>query len=280
MRFILVTGSVVLVCSTVSPLGAQTLGQLAAEEALRRQTISAPARVITNDDLPPVGPPLSRPATTPDAEAPPPEARRIPVSPASYQGGTVPTFPVLAVSAGEVMLELSVDQTGRVTDVTTLRDTPGFSQLVQAAVRGWRFQPAEDAAAPAPGVPIDTRTRRAVDSKVLVIALFRPPALFQGTLGEPPVDTAAPSAAVPAPTPFPPMPEFPPQMLFDGVVFTEARVGATGGVAAARILQSSPGLDAPTLDVVRGLRFRPARVHDTPTDALVYVITAFRQPIT
>jgi len=281
MRPILVIGSALMLSASAVPLSAQTLGQLAAEETQRRQAIPAPARVITNFDLTAVAPPLPRPIPAPDAPTPAiaGEARRILVSPASYQGGTTPAFPVLAVSGGEVMVELSVDRTGRVTDVAVLRDTPGFSPLVQAAVRGWRFQPAEDAVAPAPGAIIDPRTRRAVDSKVLVMGLFRPPALFQGTLGQPPVDTGAPSAAVPAPTPFPPMPALPPQTLFDGVVLTEVRVAADGSVASTRILQPSPGLDRPTLDVVRELRFRPARVLDAPVEAFVYVITAFRQPI-
>jgi outer membrane biosynthesis protein TonB len=281
MRPILVFGSAALLCASTVPLGSQTLGQLAAEEAQRRQAIPAPARVITNFDLAAVAPPLPRPIPTPDTAgaAAAPEVRRMLVSPASYQGGTTPAFPVLAVSGGEVMVELSVDRTGRVTDVAVLRDTPGFTPLVQSAVRGWRFQPAEDAVAPAPGAPLDARTRRAIDSRVLVIGLFRPPALFQGTLGQPPVDTGAPSAAVPAPTPFPAMPALPPQTLFDGVVLTEVHVTSDGSVGSTRFLQPAPGLDGPTLDVIRGLRFRPARVLDTPSEAFVYVITAFRQPI-
>src|SRR5437870_2429754 len=52
------------------PLRAQTLGDLAREEAERRKSNPPPARVITNKDLPPAAPRSASPApTTPAADA-------------------------------------------------------------------------------------------------------------------------------------------------------------------------------------------------------------------
>jgi hypothetical protein len=132
--------------------------------------------------------------------------------------------------------------------------------------------------APQPGQPIDLRTRQAIESKVLVVGLFRPPALFPVTLGSPTLTFGAPSEDAAAPLIFPAMPLYPPQALFDGVVMAELRVGEEG-VSSARIIRASPGLEAPTLDVLSGLPFRPARVHGVPTTTMVYAVTAFRQPI-
>jgi len=184
------------------------------------------------------------------------------------------------VGGGEVVLELTVDQTGRVIGTTTLRDTPPFTAEMAAVVRGWQFKPAEDAAAPATGSPVDRSTSRPITSQVLVIGLFRPPALFPFTLGQPPATLAAPSDGVAVPRRFPSMPVYPPQALFDGVVLTELSVTADGVTDEMRVLRSAPAFDQPTLDVLRGLTFRPARVYGQATPATVYVVTAFRQPVT
>jgi TonB family protein len=256
---------------------AQTLGELAQQEAERRGAITSPARVIRAYGLPrtPTLVPARAPASTPDAD----EARRVPVSPAIFQAGALPRIPVQAMSGGEVLIEVSVDTVGRVVDAKVLRDTPPFTQEVLSAIRGWRFEPAADADAPLPGEPVDLGTREPMDSKVLVAGLFRPPALFPVTLGQPPVDRVSPSESVPAPVTFPPMPLYRPNALFDGVVLAELQVDEEGAVSTVRILRSGASFDAPTLDVVRGLRFRPGRVHGQAAPARVYVVAAFRQPI-
>ncbi len=280
MRTTLVA-TTLLVLVTAAATSAQTLGLLAQREAARRQTIASPARILTVGDLVPTVPARFPPPTVPDSNssAAEPLARRIAVAPAALRSGALPGIPPMAVSGGEVVLEVVVDKTGRAVDIKTLRDTPPFTSELIAVARAWQFQPAEDAEAPAPGKPIDRTTRRFIDSSVLVIGLFRPPALFPTTLGEPPRTVAAPSNAVPIPVTPTIMPTYPPQALFDGVVLTELRIDANGRVADTRVLRSSPGLDEPTLDAVRRLAFQPARVHGSPAPAMVYVVTAFRQPI-
>jgi outer membrane biosynthesis protein TonB len=269
-----------LLALTATAASAQSLGQLAGQEAERRRAITAPARVLTNDDLQPAPPLPSRPtAAQPVGEDAITSSKRVPLAPASFERGVLPRIPVEAVSGGEVLLELSVDSSGSVVNTVVLRDTAPFTEELIAAARRWQFTPAEDAAAPDAGMPVDRATSRPVDSQVLVIGLFRPPGLFPFTLGIPPLALGIPSEMAPALVRFPSMPAYPPQALFDGVVLTELRVGADGAVDEARVLRSVPGFDAPTLDVLRGLPFRPARVHGVPTTATVYVVTAFRQPI-
>ncbi len=270
-----------LVCLTLAAAEAwagQSLGQVAAAEAARRKAITEPARVITQEELP-AGPP----APVPEAPAPPdagddPRPALI-RSAARLRGGGVPQQPPLAVSGGEVALELSVSATGAVTDVAVLRATPPFTEALTAAVRSWRFEPATDAPAPPAGATAPT-AGRAVPSRVLVLGLFRPPALFPTTLGTPPEAIAAPSESVPAPRAFPPMPVFPPNGLFDGVVLAELRVGADGALGQTRILQSGAAFDRPTIEAVSALGFLPARVHERNVPAFVYVVAGFRQPIT
>jgi hypothetical protein len=89
-------------------------------------------------------------------------------SPARYGAGTVPALPVTALSGGEGLVEISVGSDGRTTAVTPRRTTPPFTDVVVAAVRGWRFLP------------------RPPTIVALESAVYRPPALRPPTLGEAP----------------------------------------------------------------------------------------------
>ncbi|MEP7118935.1 MAG: TonB family protein [Acidobacteriota bacterium] len=275
-----------VLCLTISlaavPVAAQSLGHLAAEEAARRKAIPTPARVITDDDLRPATGPTQAPLPLPEptsADEPKPAAR-VAVAPARFASGQMPQIPILAVSGGEVVLEVSVNRNGRVTAVKPLRHTAPFTDAMAAAVRSWTFAPAEDAVAPLAGAEPDPETRKPMDSTVLVVGVFRPPALFANTLGEPPKNVAKPSGATPFPMSPLEMPAYPAQSLDSGVVLMELSVAAQGNISGAKVLKSTPPFDAPALAAVSALSFAPARVHNRPAPALVYVVAAFRQPIT
>jgi hypothetical protein len=191
---------------------AQSLGQVAAEEAARRKAITSPARVMGDADLRadhPVSTPTDVPAWPDDPAGGGPSTPRRLVEAAALRGGALPAIPVMAVAGGEVFLEVAVNAEGRVSAVKPFRDTPPFTDTLTAAVKSWSFEPATDAAIPPAGQSIDERTRRPAASKVLVVGLFRPPALFAATLGEPPKDVGAPAEDVPAPAGAPRMPDYP-----------------------------------------------------------------------
>ena len=163
----LMTLGVVVLLLNVAPAPAQSLGQVAAEEAARRKTIAAPARVLRDTDLRadyPVTTPTELPAWPEDAAADP-TAPRLLVEPASFQGGPLPPIPVMAVAGGEVFLEVAVGSDGAVTGVKPFRDTPPFTDALSGAVRAWRFEPAEDAIVPPPGQPIEHGERVVVGGR-------------------------------------------------------------------------------------------------------------------
>ncbi|MBI3490934.1 MAG: energy transducer TonB [Acidobacteria bacterium] len=199
--------------------------------------------------------------------------------PAQYRDGALPPIPILAIGGGEVFLELTVSSNGVVSAVRTLRATPPFTDAMSNTVRGWQFRPAEEEMEPEPGKPVDPRPRRPVESKVLVVGIFRPPTINTPTFGEPPKDVASPSNE----TPFPlatVMPLYPPLARENGIVLVEVRIDADGGVADAKVIRSAPPLDEPARDAARRWTFRPARVHGTSVARLAYMVFAFRQPIT
>ena len=199
--------------------------------------------------------------------------------PARYRDGALPPIPIRAIGGGEAFLELTVTSRGVVRAVRTLRATPPFTEAMSNTVRSWQFHPAEGEIEPEPGQPVDPKPRRPVESKVLVVGIFRPPTLNTPTLGEPPKDVASPSNE----TPFPlatVMPLYPPLARENGIVLVEVRVDAGGGVADAKVIRSTPPFDEPTRDAARRWTFRPARVHGTSVVGLAYIVFAFRQPIT
>ncbi len=264
-------------------LSGQSLGRLATEEAARRKALASPARVITEDDLGTAAAPPSAAAPSASSTSDPADAapvKRRAVAAAKFTGGALPQIPIQAVSAGEVVLEVSVSKAGRVTAVKPLRHTAPFTDAVAAAVRTWTFAPAQDAPVTAPGVPPDPSARTPMNSTVLVVAVFRPPALFSGTLGEPPKTVAKPSGAAPVLAGSLVMPAYPPRALYDGVVLLELDVAAHGGVSGIGVVRRSAAFDQAAIEAASALAFVPARVHGQPTPAFVYVVAAFRQPIT
>src|SRR5262245_37365706 len=76
--------------------------------------------------------------------------------PARFETGELPALPVLAVAAAQVFLEVALDQDGRPISIRALRSTPGFTPVVVAAVRGWRFHPAETVVAGHAGHAVGT----------------------------------------------------------------------------------------------------------------------------
>lgn len=200
-------------------------------------------------------------------------------TPAQYRDGDLPQISIRALGGGDVFLELSVSSSGVVRTVRTLRATPPFTEAVSNAARGWQFHPAEEKFEPAAGQPVDPKPRKPVESKVLVVGIFRPPSLNTPTLGEPPKDAASASEE----TPFPVTtvtPPYPPLARDAGVVLIEVRVDTGGRVSDAKVIRSAPPFDGPALDAARRWTFRPARLHGTSVATLAYVVFGFRPPIT
>jgi TonB family protein len=262
------------------PVAAQSLGTVAAEEAARRKSVAAPARVITDSDLK-QGPtsPLIEPQAATAADEPGPISLVV-RTPARYRSGAAPQIPVMAVAGADVAVEATVGRDGRVSAVTRLRHSSPFTEAVASAINTWRFEPATDSQASSVGEGDAQVTKTPVESRVLVIGLFRPPALFAGTLGTPPADVGRASDQIPYPAVPPALPAMPPQALADGVVVVELAIAPNGAINRATVIQSASGFDQAALEAAQAILFRGARVRGQPSPALAYVVAAFRQPIT
>jgi outer membrane biosynthesis protein TonB len=193
------------------------------------------------------------------AQAPPAAGPR-------FRGGGVPDLPVLAVGGGEVLLDVALNAVGRVTDVTAIRSAPPFTDAMIGAVRGWLFVPPQDEA------------QQPVPSKVLVGALFRPPALYATAADSTSADVATPSSEIPFPLGTV-MPVFPPLAHGGGVVLLEALIGATGAVEAVQVIKAAPPFDSAAEDATRRWLFRPAYVAPRAEPRYVYLVFGFPAPM-
>jgi TonB family protein len=197
--------------------------------------------------------------------------------PARYRSGSAPLIQIQAPGGGEVWAELDVTPSGAVSAVSILRDTPPFTAMVEKTLTTWRFKPAEQLEPKTPNGP--PSRMRTVRSRVLVAAMFRPPTINTPTFGTVPKPLRAASSDVPFPVAFP-LPQFPPNKLFDGVALVEVKVSPDGSVTDAAIIQSAAGFDPEALAAARQWRFQAARVENDAVPAYAYIAFAFRQPIT
>jgi len=203
-------------------------------------------------------------------------------SPPRLEEGILPVAPdmLIAVSGGEVFLELSLSSKGTVSEMRVLRSTPPFTEVVLEAVRGWTFLPAERTIPPPPGSSTAVARIVPVESRVLVAFVFTRPALLRPTLGSSsPADIEAPTAAIAAPVDWP-TPGFPPRALLSGTVLTRLTVDTAGNVADAEVVQPADGFTEVAMRAARQWSFRPARIDGRVEQTNAYVAYAFRPPLT
>jgi len=193
-------------------------------------------------------------------------AARATVTPAQFQSGELPAIPVLGVGGGVLILEVAVGRDGGVRAVKRTHSTLAFADAVIATVKGWRFRPAGEAAAP-------------VDSTVLVSAVFRPPAMYAAGSSTPMRDDGSASKDAPFPLRIV-TPPFPPRARMGGVVLVEVRVDAKGEVSGVKVVRSASGFDDTATQAAHRWTFRSAQAAGEPVPALAYVIFGFPQPVT
>ncbi len=192
-------------------------------------------------------------------------AQTVDFSPARRLSGTVPS-PAPANSIGWIAetLELSIDRAGRVDGMKAIEGPDGPS-LIAPALTDWTFRPALDAGSPVP-------------THVLVSAMFRPPALYNGPVaGGPTLTLGAPSNEVPAPSRTA-APGYPPRGVAEGVVVVELLVGPDGRVQSAMVTNGAPGFDEIALSAARDWSFRAAQREGRPVAAYAYLVFGFRRP--
>jgi TonB family protein len=184
--------------------------------------------------------------------------------------GRLPAQIPQALGGGEVVLELSIDSRGAVTQVERVRVTPPYADLVVNSAAEWRFEPAT--------VMLEGRTI-AVAGSVLVVAVFRPASFYAGPApGVAPQVLGASSPLVPRVESIV-MPAYPPKGTGGGIVLVEIEMNSRAETSSYRIVRPASGFDAAALDAVRAWRFGAPRATDIPDPLFVYAVVGFRVPL-
>jgi hypothetical protein len=175
------------------------------------------------------------------------------------------------VGGGEVLIEATVDRTGRLSRPLILRATPPYTQMVLDAIASWQFEPARAVG------PDGLET--SVEIPVSIAAMYRPPVLMNSpTIGEPPKDWSKPTgeAAYPLSTE---MPNYPPQARDGGVVLLEVALNEAGGIVNTRGIASTGGFDGASRDALARWRFKGASYRARPVPTTAYVLFGFAPPV-
>lgn len=175
-----------------------------------------------------------------------------------------------AFGGGEVVLELTIDSEGSVTDVKRITITPPYLDFAVKSVAEWQFTPAT--------AVTDGRVTT-VAAPVLVVAVFRPPLVYAGPAPGPrPQVLGSLSRRVPSIDSIA-LPAYPPMAIGDGVVVVEIEI-RSGEPLNYRVVGPVSGFDEAALDAVRSWRFGPPQDSDVPETTFAYAVLGFRAPLT
>lgn len=84
--------------------------------------------------------------------------------PPSVLNAVEATYPLQSIASGTVVLEVSLDETGKITDIHVVRGIASLTEAARRSMQQWTFQPAK-------------LNRRPVPSKFAVAFSFVPPTL-------------------------------------------------------------------------------------------------------
>lgn len=186
-------------------------------------------------------------------------------APPRFLSGETPDQPPLASAGGLTILELDIAASGIVTEAIVLDEAAPFTEVIRRAAVLWKFRPAEIDGAP-------------IQSKALIVGVFRPPMLMGAGLPEPRSVRPA-SEGIPYPITTA-MPEYPPNALYEGVAVVEVAIDTRGAVVEAKMLSPEQGYDEVALEAAGAFRFRAAQYEGRGVESFAIIFFGFRQPLT
>ena len=180
-------------------------------------------------------------------------------------------YPIRSVAAGVVVLELAIDDNGRVIDAIARHDIPSLTSAAVLGVKKWEYK-----AAMKDGEPVWSRATVAV--------MFNPP------IATSPVELSPLTSDFEAPRhKYPPEPPdvasaFPAIYPFaytgiDLFVALSVNVAPDGSVESLKLIHGLKPITETTEDAIKKWRFLPARYNGKAIDAPIAVAFVYRIPV-
>jgi TonB family protein len=183
------------------------------------------------------------------------------------QAGSIP-YPINSQAPGFVSLDVSMDASGAVQNVTVVRDVPPLTAAAKGAVKNWQFTPASVDRLAAPGVvPVD-----------VAFNPYNPSGVgLPGESLQPPSTTVSgdfqPAGLVKANYAV-----YPPNTVASGTVVMMVRVGSDGSVHRVQVLRGKGVLTDAATAAVKTWGFTPAAYKGSAVGANVAVAFVFAPP--
>ena len=181
-------------------------------------------------------------------------------------------YPIRSVAAGVVVLEMLIDDDGKVADVITRRDIPSLTEAAVPAVRHWEYK-----AAMRDGEPVWSRATVAVMFNPTVATSAVELSPLTSELMTPrhryPPDPPDIASAIPAIYPFG----------FTGIdlsVVLSLDIAADGGASSVKVIHGEKPLTDTAESAVKKWQFRAARYDGKAISAPVTVAFVYRAPVT
>ena len=185
------------------------------------------------------------------------------------KGGDI-VFPADSAVTGLVTLDINVDKTGTVQNVTVIRDLPPLTAAAQDALKNWQFGPA-------------VRGGRMEAGDVRVEIVFNP--FNPGGTGIPGGNEPAATDAdgndmefQPAQVASAAYATYPENTVASGTVILQLNVGPDGTVNGARVFRGSGPLAGAATRTAKSWQFTPATYKGTAVTSVVPVAFVFANP--
>lgn len=187
------------------------------------------------------------------------------------RAGQIP-YPPNTITPGLVTLDVSVDATGAILKIASVRDMPPLTDAARTAINTWKFTPAVKGGQRVPGVTrLDVVFNPFNPGDVSIANKPLPPPETGGSLTgifQPPDIKAAKYATYPVNT------------VASGTVVLDVRVGTDGSVQGTRVLGGEGGgpLTAMATRALHNWSFSPATYEGQPVAAHTVVAYVFPSP--
>jgi TonB family protein len=175
-------------------------------------------------------------------------------------------YPPQALFGGEVVLDVGVDASGKLSDLTVVSGQSPFLGPVLDAVRTWTFEPAR-----VNGMPSEGRLSIVFQFPQSYV----PPLTSQERSFQAPSRDSSDRAALPLYTR---EPNYPPRSVSDGNVAIYATIDELGQVKETRVLRDVEPLTDSTLAALSLWRFAPAMQGGQNVESGAVVVVTFRRP--
>jgi hypothetical protein len=191
--------------------------------------------------------------------------------PPEIASGSDINYPINSVASGLVQLSVSLDASGQVKNVQTIREVPSLTAPALLAVNGWTFS-----AARLGGSPVES------DMPVFIVfvpgilnqksVVLEPAAKPQGTASSTSADFVAPKVSSAA------YAVYPITSTATGAVVMNVRISRTGRVVRASAVYPVASLADSAISAAKAWRFTPARFRGMPIAWNAVIAYVFRSP--